>query len=97
MHDLPKRLQEDVSMKRCGSLLKKMPLFAFTGDPAFVRQISVVTSFYFFAPGDIVIYGGDLGREMYVIREGYVEVRCRHFIVVNISPVLRQYRFYLKT
>ena len=27
-----------------------------------------------FAPGDIVLYAGDMGREMYSIRKGYVEV-----------------------
>ena len=26
------------------------------------------------APGDIILYSGDMGREMYCIKRGYVEV-----------------------
>ncbi len=41
---------------------------------SFLRDVSLTASTYMFAPGDIVLYSGDMGMEMYCIRKGYVEV-----------------------
>ena len=60
-------------MKGYGALLAGVPVFA-NAEPAFLRQLSVGVSLYLFAPGDIIIYDRDMGRDMYLIRKGYVEV-----------------------
>lgn len=73
MHDMPVTVRQDVSMEECASLLMSVPFFQHV-DTSFLRQLSNVTSTFFFAPGDIVLYSGDMGREMYFIARGYVEV-----------------------
>ncbi len=74
MHDMPRSVREDVSMEECSALLNNIPVFKLA-DPNFLRQVSLAMSTYVFAPGDIVLYNGDMGREMYCVQRGYVEVR----------------------
>lgn len=73
MHDMPQTVQEDVSMEAWSSMVNNIPFFTHT-DPSFLRRVSLTTSTYMFAPGDIVLYTGDMGREMYCVRKGHVEV-----------------------
>ena len=74
MSDMPKTLQEDVKMAECQ---KNMDTVKFLQgiDEDFLRCLVLKTSNYLFAPGDYVLYYGDMGREMYCVRRGYVEVR----------------------
>ena len=74
MHDMPRNIQQDVSMEETATLLSNAPFFQHV-DASFLRSLSLVTSTYLFSPADIVLYSGDMGREMYFIRKGYVEVR----------------------
>ena len=73
MHDMPTTVREEVSMEECASLLSNVPFFQHVDHP-FLCQLSTVTSTFLFAPGDIILYSGDMGREMYFIARGYVEV-----------------------
>lgn len=81
MCDMPRNVREDVSMEESSELLSNVPMFEHT-DNTFLRQVSLTTSTFLFAPGDIVLYSGDMGREMYCIRKGYVEVSLI-FIATN--------------
>ncbi len=74
MHDMPQSVREDVRMEECSTLLNNIPVFKLA-DPNFLRQVSLAMSIYVFAPRDIVLYNGDMGREMYCVQRGYVEVR----------------------
>lgn len=74
LHSIPQSVQEDVSMKRCGSLLARVPFLEDTSN-SFLRQLSVKATLYLFDPGDVIIYSGDMGCEMYCIRRGYAEVQ----------------------
>ena len=76
MHDMPQRLREDISMEECGDLLTKIGFFKKAEDK-FIQEVALTTSVYLFAPGDIILYRGDMGREMYCIQKGYVEVCSR--------------------
>lgn len=71
--DLPQALQEDVGMEEFNDLLSNIN-FLKHSDVSFIRQLSVCTHTYLFAPGDMIIYHGDIGMEMYCIQKGYVEV-----------------------
>jgi voltage-gated potassium channel len=73
MHDMPATVREDVSMEEYARLLSNVPFFQHV-DISFIRQLSNATSTFLFAPGDIVLYSRDMGREMYFISKGYVEV-----------------------
>lgn len=73
IHDMPQSVREDVSMEECANLLSNIPFFKHVDD-SFLREVSLTTSVYLFAPGDMILYSGDMGREMYCIRKGYIEV-----------------------
>ena len=73
LHDMPTAVREDVSMEEYASLLSRAHFFQHV-DASFLRRLSTATSTFLFAPGDIVLYSGDMGREMYFIARGYVEV-----------------------
>ena len=73
IHDMPQSVREDVGMEECADLLENIPFFKHI-DTTFLREVSLTTSVYLFAPGDMILYSGDMGREMYCIRRGYVEV-----------------------
>lgn len=70
---MPQHAREDVYMKSHGELLTRVHLFAKTST-AFLRQLATNTSLYLFAPGEFILYSCDMGRDMYCIRKGYVEV-----------------------
>ena len=78
MHNMPETLQEDVKMAECNDLMNNVP-FLENIDREFLRCFSLKTSSYMFAPGDYVLYFGDMGREMYLIKKGHVEVSIRTY------------------
>ena len=73
MHDMPRILMEEVKMAECQKMWDNVP-FLCDLDPKFLRCLALKTSAYLFAPGDYILYYGDMGREMYCIRKGNVEV-----------------------
>ena len=60
-------------MEECSSLLDAVPFFKHA-DTTFLRQLSLTTVTYLFAPGDFILYHGDMSKEMYCVKRGYVEV-----------------------
>ena len=67
-------MQEDVSIEECANLLNAVPFFKHT-DNRFLRQLSVSTVTHLFDPGEFILHRGDMSREMYCVRKGYVEVK----------------------
>lgn len=51
----------------------QVPLFK-DCDTAFLKNLALHTDTYLFTPGDVIVYEGDQGREMYFIRRGTCEV-----------------------
>ena len=95
LKDLPQGLQEDVGMEEFFPLLSNVKFFKNT-DTAFLRQLTLYTHTHLFAPGDMIVYYGDIGTEMYCIRKGYVEVHCTTVHVKSIAHVLYMYLCALK-
>ena len=58
----------------------QVPLFKDTDDK-FLRELSLKAQLYVFSPGDTIIYAGDMGREMYIIRKGICEVHDFLYII----------------
>jgi len=73
IEDMPLSLQQDVTYEETKDFLEKVPIFMET-DAGFLRQLSLKTTSYLFSPGDYIVYAGDMGREMYCVRRGLVEV-----------------------
>ena len=72
MHDLPEALQQDLAADGIVKLLDNVPLFQGT-DVNFRQELSSRCSRYLFPPNELVLYSGDLGRDMYIIIRGYCE------------------------
>ncbi|KAJ7372503.1 hypothetical protein OS493_019012 [Desmophyllum pertusum] len=73
IEDMPLSLQQDVTYEETKDYLEKVPIFMET-DASFLRELSLKTTSYLFSPGDFIVYAGDMGREMYCVRRGLVEV-----------------------
>ncbi|XP_068721829.1 uncharacterized protein [Montipora capricornis] len=71
--DMPLILQQDVTYEQAKDVLEKVPLFMET-DVNLIRELSLKTTSYIFSPGDCIIHAGDMGREMYCVRRGLVDV-----------------------
>ena len=72
-HDMPQTTREEVCLRGYGPLLSRIPFLSGINQ-SFLKELSTNISIYLFSPGDIILYGGDIGREMYSVRKGYVEV-----------------------
>jgi CRP-like cAMP-binding protein len=68
-----------------GDVLKSVPLFK-DGDAMFLEQVIMALRSRQVAPGDLVIHKGDVGRELYLVARGEVEVLDD---VGNVLKVLR--------
>ncbi|XP_058949071.2 uncharacterized protein [Pocillopora verrucosa] len=73
IEDMPLSLQMDVTYEETKDYLEKVPIFMET-DAIFLRELSLKVTSYLFSPGDYIVYAGDMGREMYCVRRGLVEV-----------------------
>eukprot|EP00058_Branchiostoma_floridae_P006940 XP_002592428.1 hypothetical protein BRAFLDRAFT_67294 [Branchiostoma floridae] len=73
MHDMPVALQQDVAFEEAKEVLEQVPLFQET-DPSFLRELAVNTRAVLYAPGDVIVYSGDITRDLHMIRKGYCEI-----------------------
>lgn len=63
-------------MAMYGSLLAKVPFFL--DDSTFLREVSVLSLIQHYTAGDVILYGMDMGRELFCIKKGRVKVKiCR--------------------
>ncbi|XP_064635102.1 uncharacterized protein LOC135492519 [Lineus longissimus] len=73
LYDVPFGLQLDIANKDAVELVGMIPLFR-NLEERFLRMLTLKAKGYLFTPGDIMIYSGEIGREMYLIKQGYCEV-----------------------
>ncbi|XP_071497085.1 uncharacterized protein [Diadema antillarum] len=87
MHDMPIQLQQDIAYQDVEETLSKVPLFK-ECDCNFLRMLALKLHVYIFMPGDVIVYQGDMGREMYFIRRGTCEVLSKDgkHVMSNIGP-----------
>ncbi|XP_048580862.1 uncharacterized protein LOC5507189 isoform X3 [Nematostella vectensis] len=85
MADMPVRLQQEVCAEECTDLIKQVPIFV-ESDENFMRTLSLHTTSYVFKPGDYIVYAGDMGREMYCIRRGQVNILCEDNVIGTLGP-----------
>jgi hypothetical protein len=73
MEDLPHYLRLEISLQMNQDLIKKVPLFKDV-DKTFLSSIVMKLQPRIFTPFSNVVKKGDIGREMYFISTGFVEV-----------------------
>ncbi|XP_071795542.1 uncharacterized protein [Asterias amurensis] len=87
MHDMPIQLQQEIAYEDAQETLGQVPLFK-DCDAAFLRMLALKTHGYLFTPGDMIVYEGDMGREMYFIRRGTCEILSKDMtrVTSTIGP-----------
>ncbi len=70
---LPPSLRTEVSLFLKRDIIEKVPLFQGASDE-FIREIALQMTPVIFTPGDFIYKAGELGRDMYFITQGTVEV-----------------------
>jgi CRP-like cAMP-binding protein len=75
--DLPHSLLHDINLQCKFQLLRSCPFFDSCADEVLSALVQRMKA-SLYGPGDSIIYWGDMGKEMYFIEMGLVEVVDRH-------------------
>lgn len=81
--DLPESLRIQVAMELNKDLVSSVP-FLQGCDPGFMESLVTLLKPQAYCPGDIVIHRGTLGKEMYFIRTGELEIIGENGEVIKV-------------
>jgi len=73
LSELPEPLRMEIAMAMKREFIEKVPLFR-GASPLLLREIAVELRSALFTPGDYIFRAGEIGRHMYFISSGTVEV-----------------------
>ena len=73
LEELSPALQDEVSLRISGRLVKKVPLFQALPPPCITNIVSRLKQ-HLYLIGDVLIHEGSFGREMYFVNQGRCEV-----------------------
>lgn len=73
LNELPEPLRIEVAVAMKRGFIEKVPLFQGAG-PQLLREIAIELRAALFTPGDYIFRAGEIGRHMYFISRGTVEV-----------------------
>ncbi len=71
---LPLKIRTDIAMRVHYETLVKVKLFR-NCEPGMLSDLVVLLAPMFYLPGDLVCMKNDIGKEMYIIKSGRVQVR----------------------
>ena len=72
---LPVSLQQDIKMEECLHLLLRVPFFSDTKNEKFMKQVCLSAITHPFSTEDVILYHGDMSRNLYLVKKGYIEVK----------------------
>ncbi|XP_075247448.1 cyclic nucleotide-gated channel rod photoreceptor subunit alpha-like [Convolutriloba macropyga] len=70
---LPPKLRAEIALHIHVETLKRVSIFS-DCEPGFLIELVLKLSPEVFSPGDFVCRKGDIGKEMYIIKQGYLDV-----------------------
>ncbi|XP_050992303.1 potassium/sodium hyperpolarization-activated cyclic nucleotide-gated channel 2 [Labeo rohita] len=84
LEELNEPLREEIVNFNCRKLVASMPLFA-NAEPNFVTAMLTKLRFEVFQPGDYIIREGTIGKKMYFIQHGVVNVITKGTVGMKLS------------
>jgi CRP-like cAMP-binding protein len=84
LSSLPAYLRNEVLVYINGEIVHKVPLFRGCSD-GFIRSLVPVLRNEIILPGDYLIRANEIGREMYLIRHGLLEVIAHGVVVATLN------------
>ncbi|KAJ8277302.1 hypothetical protein GJAV_G00073740 [Gymnothorax javanicus] len=84
LEELNEPLREEIVNFNCRKLVASMPLFA-NADPNFVTAMLTKLRFEVFQPGDYIVREGTIGKKMYFIQHGVVNVLTKGTMGMKLS------------
>eukprot|EP01135_Chromosphaera_perkinsii_P005166 Nk52_evm14s319 gene=Nk52_evmTU14s319 len=73
LHEISEPLRKKIKLFNCASLVQKVPFFS-EAPREFVAAVVILLRHYVYQPGDIIMRKGQIGKEMYFITTGRVDV-----------------------
>eukprot|EP00002_Diphylleia_rotans_P024455 TRINITY_DN4830_c0_g1_i2.p1 TRINITY_DN4830_c0_g1~~TRINITY_DN4830_c0_g1_i2.p1 ORF type:complete len:722 (+),score=98.60 TRINITY_DN4830_c0_g1_i2:164-2329(+) len=74
LNELPSSLRSEIALYLNRELVENVPLFKGTNEPGFINSLVVMLKPQVALAGDNIIRHGEIGREMYFLSRGEVEV-----------------------
>uniref|UniRef100_A0A9J7ZVZ6 Cyclic nucleotide-binding domain-containing protein n=1 Tax=Cyprinus carpio carpio TaxID=630221 RepID=A0A9J7ZVZ6_CYPCA len=84
LEELNEPLREEIVNFNCRKLVASMPLFA-NAEPNFVTAMLTKLRFEVFQPGDYIVREGTIGKKMYFIQHGVVNVITKGTVGLKLS------------
>ncbi|XP_056301823.1 LOW QUALITY PROTEIN: potassium/sodium hyperpolarization-activated cyclic nucleotide-gated channel 2 [Danio aesculapii] len=84
LEELNEPLREEIVNFNCRKLVASMPLFA-NAEPNFVTAMLTKLRFEVFQPGDYIIREGTIGKKMYFIQHGVVNVITKGTVGMKLT------------
>ncbi|KAL7673625.1 hypothetical protein ACOME3_008478 [Neoechinorhynchus agilis] len=75
---LPSKIQDRLASNAYLKTLQSVQLFAQSSDPGFLREVAKKLKLLSFGPNEIICRKGDIGRQMFIVKEGKLIVDRGH-------------------
>lgn len=73
LHKLPEKLRAQIAVYVHLAALRRVPIFA-DCEPGLLREIVIKLRSQVYSPGDYICRKGDVGKEMYIVKSGCLQV-----------------------
>ncbi|OQR82907.1 Voltage-gated Ion Channel (VIC) Superfamily [Achlya hypogyna] len=88
---LSKPLRTTIALHLYKDLLNTVPIFA-GSDARFLGKVCMALNTAVYLPADVIIHQDDIGREMFIVRKGQVEVLPPRTKVGPVHPIMLKLR-----